>query len=114
MGYEKVASVAVSRRRLAAFGTSSRSNSSCFAMEKIVVFAPIASASETTATSVNPGLLRSRRAANTRSGGSKANIGIIYPKTIINDRRGFLRQVGCAHGDDRATLRDQSCPHIGS
>jgi hypothetical protein len=51
------------------------------ATEKIVVFAPIASASETAATSVKPGLLRSRRAANTRSGGSQASIGIIYPKT---------------------------------
>src|SRR5260370_26641819 len=96
----------MSRRRLAALGTSSRSNSSCLATEKIVVFAPIASASETTATSVKPGLLRSRRAANTRSGGRKANTGIIYPKTIINDRRGFLRQFGCGHGDERVRRRE--------
>jgi hypothetical protein len=35
--------------------------------EKIVVFAPIASASDETAMIVNPRLLRSTRAANTKS-----------------------------------------------
>src|ERR1700716_3409972 len=88
----------MSRRRLAALGTSSRSNSSCFATEKIVVFAAIASARDVAAASVNPGLLRSRRAANTSSGGKTADIRIIYPKTIIEDRRGCSGK-SCAHGD---------------
>jgi hypothetical protein len=54
-------------------------------MEKIVVFAPIASASETAATSVNPGLLRSRRAANTSSGGNTAGIATRGPSNLAYD-----------------------------
>ena len=46
-------------------------------MEKIVVFAPIASASEAAATNVKPRLFRSTRAANTSSRGNPADIGII-------------------------------------
>jgi hypothetical protein len=50
-------SVVASRRKVAACGIFSRSNSSCLAIEKILVFAPIASASEIVATSVNPDAL---------------------------------------------------------
>src|SRR5262245_9177330 len=66
---------------------SSRASNSCFAIEKMVVFAPIARASETVTRKVNPGLLRNRRPANTRSCGSSARIHVIYPKTVIAPRR---------------------------
>src|SRR3954471_2824513 len=65
MGYERP--VVASSLSDEASGTSSRSKRSCLPTENIVVFAPIASASDETAMIVNPRLLRSIRAANTRS-----------------------------------------------
>src|SRR3954468_21161810 len=65
MGYERP--VVASSLSDDASGTSSRSKRSCLPTEKIVVFAPIASASDETAMIVKPRLLRSTRAANTKS-----------------------------------------------
>src|SRR3954468_12228621 len=65
MGYERP--VVASSLSDDASGTSSRSKRSCLPTEKIVVFAPIPSASDEAAMIVNPRLLRSTRAATTRS-----------------------------------------------